>query len=437
MTQYPRKQRMPEPPNRSLSPVPTENAEVSIDQQVQFPSPTPPPVFLPDSLNRSPLDSFAPSTHTSISHRHAVESSVVWISMLVGLIVAATIVLTRVAPLRARQLVDAWPLAAFMPHPVLGLPNDPSVHPTSIEVRADAKLRRDGRSSIPGGVLFTPETLHSNDGGYDLFLFFHGNVQVIVESAIRAKLDAAIAIVNLGVGSGVYEDAYATPGSYDALLQTINDSVERRGLHRARIRRIALGSWSAGYGAVQTILSVRRGTDPLDAITVLDGIHCGWIDDHPGDLNAVRLAPWVEAAHAAASSRILFTVTYSEILPPTYAGTRETALHLLDAVRDNGTITSRVDDPPAYLYLDSMRGAVSKENEKRMEPFEDARIGELHLRGYRGNNVGHHMAHLFQMSATVLPELVARWSQPSECEGQVDAMRPRRHQPIIRRRGGS
>jgi len=31
------------------------------------------------------------------------------------------------------------------------------------------------------------------------------------------------------------------------------------------------------------------------------------------------------------------------------------------------------------------------------------------VRGYRGNTPEHHMAHLLQMGATVMPELAERW----------------------------
>ena len=51
----------------------------------------------------------------------------------------------------------------------------------------------------------------------------------------------------------------------------------------------------------------------------------------------------------------------------------------------------------------------AKKLEKRMEPVSEATVGSFHVRGYRGNTPEHHMAHLFQMGATVLPELVQRW----------------------------
>ncbi len=64
---------------------------------------------------------------------------------------------------------------------------------------------------------------------------------------------------------------------------------------------------------------------------------------------------------------------------------------------------------PEHLQLRAAEGAVSRALEKRMEPVSEATVGTFHVRGYRGNTPEHHMAHLLQMGATVLPELVARW----------------------------
>jgi hypothetical protein len=271
------------------------------------------------------------------------------------------------------------------------------------------RIRRDGHGSIKGGVVFVPDTFTAKDGAYDLLLHFHGNTKVVKESAEVAGLDAIVAVVNLGVGSAPYEDAYAVPGTYEALLEQIQRVVGQRGVSNPHVRRIALASWSAGYGALSTILNVRRGTDPLDAILVLDGIHCGWLDERPNELNPLQLGPFVRAAKLAAEGQLLFTITHSEIDPPTYASSAETAAYLLSTVgyRPPAALPSIV--APPHVVLRSAEGAVAKKLEKRMEPFSDARVGGLHVRGYRGNTPEHHMAHLLQMAATVVPELVERW----------------------------
>jgi hypothetical protein len=269
------------------------------------------------------------------------------------------------------------------------------------------RLRRDGHVSIPGGILVLPETFRpGTDGAFDLLIHFHGNTGVVRESAEVANLDAAVAIVNLGIGSAPYEELYAVPGTYEELLETIRLGVERRGLRGARLRRVALSGWSAGYGAISTIVQVRRKQDNLDAVLVFDGIHCGWEN---GELNPRQMKPFLGIAEQAVRQELYFGITHSEIDPKAYASTTATADYLLGRV---GAIRAPRDidrDAPAYIELESMKGAVSKKLEKRMEPTSEATKGLFHVIGYRGETKEHHMAHLFQMSATLLPELAARW----------------------------
>ena len=78
---------------------------------------------------------------------------------------------------------------------------------------------------------------------------------------------------------------------------------------------------------------------------------------------------------------------------------------------------------PGRLKLAAMVNAVSKHDERFLEPTEETRIGEFHTRGFRGNTKGDHMAHLFQMGTTVLPELVGRWSSQLARGSQVDPVR--------------
>jgi hypothetical protein len=276
-------------------------------------------------------------------------------------------------------------------------------------VSADRHLQRSGHASIHGGVLFFPSTFSSQTGAYDLLIHFHGNTRLVLESAEVAGVNALVALVNLGVGSAPYEEAYGVPGSYEALLEEIQRAALRRGLEGAHLRRVALSSWSAGYGAISMILDLRRGTDPLDAVLVTDGIHCGWVDDKHTTLNGRQLAPFVHAARSAAAGQILFSITHSEIDPISYASARSTAGFLLETVGVKPGVPDVLSLP--HLALRAAEGAVAKKLEKHMEPIEEARAGSLHVRGFRGNTAEHHMAHLLQMGATVMPELAARWNR--------------------------
>jgi hypothetical protein len=120
---------------------------------------------------------------------------------------------------------------------------------------------------------------------------------------------------------------------------------------------------------------------------------------------------------------LLFSVTYSEIDPPGYAGSRATAEHLLSVAEKRGEVKDSALAVPAYRKLESMRGAVAKEDVRKLEPYADQQVGSFRIRGYRGNTRGHHMAHLFQMGATVLPELAVRWDAYAGYAGRRDAVR--------------
>jgi hypothetical protein len=276
--------------------------------------------------------------------------------------------------------------------------------------RADAKLNRTGYGHVQGGVVFVPNTFSSADGKYDLYLHFHGNTKVVLESAEHAGLNAIVAVVNLGVNSAPYLDAYEAPGSYEKILGDVGRVLSERGLDKAQMRRLAVGSWSGGYGAISRIFEQDRRIQNLDAVLVLDGIHCGYLDENPKALNVGIISPFLKGAKLAAEGRFLFSITHSEIEPEGYAGTYATAGYLLDAV--HGT-RGAPQPAPEHVQLKAAEGAVSKKLEKRMEPISEARVGSFHVRGYRGNTPEHHMAHLLQMAGTVMPELAERWREPS------------------------
>lgn len=396
------------------------------------PTPTPPPVAVelepprpPDSLaaiSLEALDDDAPAVKPA---RPARKLGRVLAMATAGLALVGA--LTTVIAYAARGSVDMkafaavrWDAVSAFMHHRLTLAHDPppaipAADPLPAKERADANLDRSIWGHIPGGIVYLPTTFNSEDGSYDLFLHFHGNVKVINESAELAGLNAVVAIVNLGINSAPYLDAYAVPGTYESLLGSINRAVAERGLKDPHIHRVALSSWSGGYGAISMILEQRKGIDPLDVIAVEDGIHAGWLDDGNdtkvghGPLNTRILMPFTAAAKHAAKNEFLFTITHSQIEPVGYAGTYVTAGYLLDQV---GGKAGPPSAPPPHLVVVAAEGAVSKKLEKHMEPTSESRVGSFHVRGYKGNTPEHHMAHLLQIGATILPEIVERWSKP-------------------------
>ena len=269
---------------------------------------------------------------------------------------------------------------------------------------ADARMDRRGRSPISGSILTIPPSFASVDGAFDLVIHFHGNTDLVEDSFGVAGINAAVLIVNLGNGSGVYEDRFSGPDQLRAMLTRTRDELGKRGLTTPHLRRLALTAWSAGYGAVIRILENPALADEVDTVVLLDGIHAG----HEGDPTAIdmaRLAPFVRFAEKARDGQRLMLITHSDIEPTTYPGTRRTTDALLQALG-----VTRVDggDAPAMPALSSNHG-VPKSKLVALVPKSHADAGNFHVRGFAGELPESHMAHLIQMATVALPELSRRW----------------------------
>jgi hypothetical protein len=283
----------------------------------------------------------------------------------------------------------------------------PSVEPAPAPPRADAALSREHRSPLAGGLLTLPPAFRSADGAYDLVIHFHGNTDLVEESFALSGLDAVVVIMNLGTGSGPYEDRFANPLSLPEVLDRTQTTMEKRGLLHPHLRRLALSAWSAGYGAVLKVLEQPALAARVNAVLLLDGIHVGY---QPGSENALimeRLAPFERFAREAVLGRRLFSITHSNITPVGhYAGTHETTDALLRVV---GVARVPGGEKPALPALRTIEGVIAKKRILTLEPESTAQQGGLRVRGYAGDQPDHHIAHLVHMAVTVLPDLVAWW----------------------------
>jgi hypothetical protein len=302
---------------------------------------------------------------------------------------------TRVASDTSQTLAHLPPIAASQATAV------------PAEQRADQALKREGHAPVGGGVLHVPPSFQSSDGAFDLLMHFHGSTPLVQESVGAAKVNALVYILNLEGNSGMYDERYAVPATFEQLLDRIRDVIEKRGLKNAKVRRIALVSWSAGYGAIGRVLASQKLAERIDAVMVLDGINASYVDRKTKEkLDTARLEPFIRFAKEAAGGRKLFTLTHSELKAEEFAGPSETAEEILRAAG-----TQRIDAAatPAQVKFTAAGGAVPKQFEKWLEQKTEARVGGLHVRGYAGRSPENHLAHLLQMSVTVLPELVERW----------------------------
>jgi len=258
-------------------------------------------------------------------------------------------------------------------------PSKPEIPP---EKRADYKMKREGNALLLGGVLHVPAAFRSDEGEYDVYMHFHGNTTLVHESAEAAKVNAVVYVVNLGDGSGPYENKYGTAGIFDQVLDKIQDNMKNRGLRNAKLRRIAIGSWSAGYGALAKILDSRKNADRIDAVIVLDGIHAAYVDPKKKTVDKARLGPFLRFAKEASEGKKLFTITHSNITGASYASTTETADTLLTEM---GGERKEATDTPPRPEVRAVATALPKPQETWLEQTSEGRVGKLHVRGYRGS----------------------------------------------------
>jgi hypothetical protein len=312
----------------------------------------------------------------------------------------------------AAGLITWGASAATAPLLVASLP-DPPDPGMAVEVTEAAPLAAatepPAHVKVGPGVLYIPKTFRTDDGGFDLLLHFHGNTRLVEESANEAGLNALVHVSNLGVESDAYERHFAVPDAFSRLLESIEKKAAELGVANARVERVAISSWSAGYGAVYRILQPEQNLERIDAVMMLDGLHLGYVDDEKGTIDERHLAPFLRFAESAAGKDKLFIVTHSEIRTHGYSSTSKTASILLAQLGAPRKPLDGASDSPPRVDFDEARKALPKRFDQWLEAKSAANLGDFHVWGYAGRTPEHHMAHLVQMSVTVLPVLVSRW----------------------------
>ena len=241
--------------------------------------------------------------------------------------------------------------------------------------------------------IYIPTFFHPTDGAYDLIVHFHGLAAAQESNIERSHVNAVVASIYLGVGSGPYENAFKDPWSFPHLLKVLEKAVAKSGgADGARLGRIALSAWSAGYGSVSAILRVPTNAKRVDALLLADGLHSDYVDEHKHTVDDGPLAKYAKIAEAAKKGDKLFALTHSSILTTGYPNTTETIGELLRLVS--------VEKEP--MVSDGPRG---------MLEIYESDSGDFHVKGFLGTTVKDHIDHIWGMNETLFPYLRDRWSR--------------------------
>ena len=223
----------------------------------------------------------------------------------------------------------------------------------------------------------------------DLVIHFLGAAWLPEQAVADLKNNTAVAVVNLGAGSGVYHRAFADPAVFDSLMDGVTREISAALGRTERIGRLTLVGFSAGHGAIRQILREPRHFARVDAVLLLDGMHTSYVPEGGllatgATLDTTNLTAFAEFARAAIRGEKKFVVTHSEIFPGTFASTTETADWLLHS-------------------LGLRRKPVLKWGPRGMQQLSEARSGKFEVMGFAGNSAPDHIDQLHSM-----PEMLAR-----------------------------
>ncbi len=244
-----------------------------------------------------------------------------------------------------------------------------------------------------GRMLMPKKGALTSDGGFDLIIHFHGG-NAIRKAIVDTDTTRGVFIVgvDLGAGSAAYERPFKDPEVFKNLLKNIEKEVAKyTRKNRVHIRRLALTGWSAGYGAIRAILRQQAGKR-VDAVALLDGLHSNYDKNNPLKLRADQLRPFVRFAKNAASGEKTMFVSHSSIVPPGYASTTETSHYLTKMLGISISRSSAQDSP-------------------HLSRYEEAKIGNFLMRGYRGKEKDDHCAQI-ALITRMAALLEQQWNTP-------------------------
>ncbi|WP_240469507.1 hypothetical protein [Cyclobacterium sp. SYSU L10401] len=228
---------------------------------------------------------------------------------------------------------------------------------------------------LPGIFDKDPLLLMRNDFSQDsvnLLIHFHGEESVVAHAMAENEGWAAVA-VNLGNGSSAYGEPLKAPERFDSLLQAARQHLQQP------IRKLYLSGFSAGYGAIRSILKTSNYAI-IDGVMLLDGLHASYIPaqtpiSRGGRINHEDLSAFQKLAEDATSGTKAFVFTHSSIFPGTFVSTTESADFLLAAT---GT----------------PRRPVLKEGPLGMQQLGESTQGKLKILAFAGNTAPDHIDHL-------------------------------------------
>ena len=230
--------------------------------------------------------------------------------------------------------------------------------------------------SDPAWKVFIPSTYQHRPGDVaDVLVHFHGDPQTFWNNAAYAKLNAIVVTVNY---SGL-SSAYQTPFSNAALFQSVvNEAVakvrsEADFSDALAVDKLAVSSFSAGYGAVREILKSSTYRNDIDVLLAADSLYATTAGD--GTPLDSQMADYKTFATAAKNGSKTFLYSHSLVPTFTYESTEECADELL-------------------AHLGATATAHNVNGLGTLNFYRRASTGNFHMWGATGTDGDSHLEHL-------------------------------------------
>lgn len=265
--------------------------------------------------------------------------------------------------------------------------------------------------SLRGSELYIPSRFNAKQGGYDLIVHFHGLGKIQEANIEKAQLNVAVVSVNLGAGTDPYSKPFSKKDVFASLLEEAQTEIENSGrAPNAKMRRLALSAWSAGYVSVAGVMRDPAIAEKVDAILLADGFFTAFTNVKRRTVNEAGIKPMASYAEAASRDEKLFAITHTTIPTGDFPSVQECVAKLLE-------MTSLQKTPSSNIGPRDMKEIYAVDK------------GSFHVRGYEGVTAKDHVMQIRAMGETLYPLLKARWEKQDAAAAQKQASPAARAQP--------
>jgi hypothetical protein len=190
------------------------------------------------------------------------------------------------------------------------------------------------RVKLTDGQLFIPDGCKAGRDGVDFTLHLHGAADLVEKQFAQAGRPGVLVTVTLKGLSSVYTERFKDPKTFQRILDEAGEQLVKQGVvEKPRWRRVAVSSFSAGYGGVREMLRDATLFARIDALVLADSLYAGYVGkEGERRVNPEQMPGFEKFARAAAAGEKRFILSHCDLKPDGYASTAETAEYLLQKV---------------------------------------------------------------------------------------------------------